>query len=227
MTDPAQPEQQLPSPRRASRWRRFRWGLYLLAGALVVGGALFGLWAHQRWTLCNFHVVVGGQVYRSAQPGPERLRKWVREYGLRTVVNLRSDTFRPVVAEEGALVKQLGLRYESVRLTKHRLPTRAVLRRLIQTIETGETPMLLHCKAGADRAGIASVVAAMAIGEESYASARKHLSVRYLHFDPFPDHVGGCLRRYEDYCRRQGLGTGGWQQFRHWALHVYDPDPPG
>src|ERR671922_1591104 len=37
----------------------------------------------------NFHAVVPGAVYRCAQPSGPRLERWVRRYGIRTVVNLR------------------------------------------------------------------------------------------------------------------------------------------
>lgn len=214
------PTREQPKPRR-----RFRWWRCLLVATLVAGVSLFGLWAYQRWVLVNFHEVVPGEVYRSAQPSAEHIRKWVEEYDIRTIVNLRSDVTSPVVVEEAALAKEIGLRYESVPLLNHSLPKPAALHSLIETIETVERPMLLHCRAGADRAGLASVVAAMAIGGRDYASARKHLSARYLHLDPFPDHIGGSVKKYEEYCRQQGTGTGGWEQFRHWAFSVYGRDP--
>ncbi len=74
-----------------------------------------------------------------------------------------------------------------------------------------------------NRAGAASVLAAMAVGGSSYAEACRQLSIRYLHFDNNPDHIVGMFLRYEAYCRDKGLGTNGWEQFKHWALTEYYP----
>ena len=61
----------------------------------VVRGALFGLFifamtAGLRVAFAdNVHVLQHGRVYRAAQMGPGRLKSFVRERGIRTVVNLR------------------------------------------------------------------------------------------------------------------------------------------
>ena len=71
--------------RSPGRWR------YLVAGAtlLVLGSA--SSWAAHTFLGTNFSVVVAGSCYRSAQPSPEQLRRWVREHGIRWVVNLRGS----------------------------------------------------------------------------------------------------------------------------------------
>lgn len=205
--------------RRRSRRRR-----RLLVAALIVVVLGAGSYSVQRWVLHNFHEVVPRQVYRSGQPGVGQVRQWTRKYGLRTIINLRHDPWREPFAEEKAAAEGLGVRLVHVPLTNHSLPRRALLVRLIEAIESSERPMLLHCRAGADRAGVGSVLAAMAIGGQDYASARRQLSVRYLHFDPFPNHVGGVFARYESYCSNRGTSTGGWTQFKDWALNVYPED---
>ena len=211
--------------KQEKRRKRPRWRRRLVVAALVMLAGLFGLYSVQRWVLHNFHEVVPGEVYRSAQPGPEQLRQWMQRYGIRTVVNLRSDVDRDAVREEIKAAEKLGLKYVSVSLWKLHLPTRDKMRELIDAIEAAERPMLLHCRAGADRSGVAGVMADMAIGGANYDSARKQLSMRYLHFDPYADHVSGVLKVYESYCEGKGIGTGGWQQFRNWALNVYSVSP--
>jgi len=212
-----------PTPKEKRPAHVIRWRFCLLTGALLTGAPLLGLWAYQRWVLVNFHEVVAGKVYRSAQPSVAQLGEWVREYGIRTIVNFRDATSDTAVKEKAA-AKELGVHYVAHPLFNHSLPKPNVLRSLIGTIEGVEQPMLLHCRAGADRTGLASVIAAMAIGGQDYASAREQLSVRYLYLDPFENHVAGCLTRYEQYCRQEGIGTPGWRQFRYWALNVYSPD---
>ncbi|KPK42349.1 MAG: hypothetical protein AMK72_14425, partial [Planctomycetes bacterium SM23_25] len=120
---------------------------------MIVLGLAAGLYSVQRWALHNFHEVVPGQVYRSAQPGAEQVRQWTSKYGLRTIVNLRHDSWRAPFAQEKAAAEGLGVRFIQVPLANQSLPRRAAMARLIEVIETADRPMLLHCRAGADRAG--------------------------------------------------------------------------
>ncbi len=64
-------------------------------------------------------------------------------------------------------------------------------------------------------------MAAMAIGGQDYAQARKQLSPRYLHVWHEPAEAEGVVDVYEAWCRQNNLSTGGWRQFRNWAMNVY------
>jgi len=103
---------------------------------------------------------------------------------------------------------------------------RQEVRDIITAIENAEPPVLIHCVHGADRTGVVAVVAAMALAGWDYDRAREQLSLRYLHAYHGTDRIGSLLDDYEDYCRRNGLTTDGWQQFRDWALNVYQPPEP-
>jgi protein tyrosine phosphatase (PTP) superfamily phosphohydrolase (DUF442 family) len=194
--------------------------LALSTAALAAGG----YYLYRRFLTGNFAVVVPGQVYRSAQPSPEQLEHWARQYGLKAVINLRGRSSQDFHAAEQRAAETAGIRLIDVRLSAVRLPTVPNLRRLIRALEDRDLrPMLLHCRDGADRTGVASVMAAMAVGGEDYASSRQQLSLRFLHVDNDPEHIGGLLTLYEAWCRRKGIGTGGWKEFRKWALDVYRP----
>ena len=83
--------------------------------------------------------------------------------------------------------------------------------------------MLLHCLQGADRSGLASVMARMAVGGKPYDRAKEQMGLKFLHIDPSSEHVGAVLTEYEDYCRGHNVDTGGWAEFRDWIFHVYRP----
>jgi len=202
----------------------YRWLLaWVLPVGFVLSAGLGGVYYYRRYVQGNFHVVVAGQVYRSSQPSPQRLMEWTRRLGLKTVVNLRGRSRKVFYAAERRAAQAAGLEMIDVRFSAVRLPTRPALLQLIEVLQTARRPILLHCQAGADRAGVASVLAAMAIGGASYDEARKQLSWRFLHFDSSDRHIGGLLGQYEQYCRRRGIGTGGWEQFKRWARDVYVP----
>ena len=167
--------------------------------------------------------MVDGQVYRSAQPSPDDLRKWTGKYGLKTVINLRGAKDRADYQAEVDAAKELGLTLIDLRTSAQRLPSALWVRRLIDAIETSPRPILIHCQAGADRTGLASVIAAMAVGGRDYASSKDQLSIRLGHVDGDQEHIAGMLAQYEEHCRGAGLPTGGWQQFRRWAVQEYHP----
>lgn len=213
-------ESTLPTQRRRARWLR----LPIVAALAVLigfGGYVF----YHRVLRGNFHVVVPEQVYRAAQPTGQGFRTWVDQYGIRSIINLRGgDTDKPIVQDVIAAADELGVDYHSLYLENYRHIPPEHLRLLIEMIEQSRQPMLLHCRSGADRSGLASAIAAMAIGQQSYEKAREHLSLKYLHMDPHPGHVTALLWHYEDWCEATGRPTAGWQQFRHWAMNIYGRD---
>ena len=209
------------SPGKRSALRRALRAAILLPVLLVVAAG--GYWVYVTTVTTNFHAVVPGQVYRSAQPGPQQLQRWARRYGLKTVINLRGVSRRRFYEAERQAARAAGLTMIDIRLTSQDPPSALWIRRLIEALRTAERPMLIHCRAGADRAGVASVLAAMAVGGRDYADAKGQLSAKYLHVNPWKNRVVALLEEYEDHCRRGAVDTAGWAQFRRWAVEDYHP----
>ena len=104
----------------------------------------------------NLHPI-DGKMFRASQPLPWQLRAWQRRYGLKTVINLRGP-LSPGLGIETRACARLGLTLYSPRLHSRSPPTVDEIRELEQLFDTIEYPALLHCKSGADRAGIGSVL---------------------------------------------------------------------
>ncbi|MEM9247648.1 MAG: tyrosine-protein phosphatase [Pseudomonadota bacterium] len=129
------------------------------------------------WT--NFDKVAEG-VYRSNHPSPARLKRWKRR-GIRSVLNLRgADGHSPWLFEEEAC-RALELNLYVAKIYARKPATRTEMIRLIDTLRVVEKPFVMHCKSGADRAGLASVLYAHIIDGQPLAQARKHLHWRYVH----------------------------------------------
>ena len=107
----------------------------------------------------NFKIIVPNKVYRSAQPSETQLKRWVKKYGIKTVINLRSKNPN-ISANDTFGAKELEIKSINFELSGNRLITRQELLGLITAIENAETPILLHCKSGIDRTGFASALAA-------------------------------------------------------------------
>jgi tyrosine-protein phosphatase SIW14 len=93
---------------------------------------------------------VDARLYRSAQPTPAALDSLAKR-GVRTIINLRMpDDVDP--AEE-AFAQAHGIEYHAEPLSNWLTPTQAQVARILDLIERSPAPVLIHCKAGADRTG--------------------------------------------------------------------------
>ena len=201
------------------RWRLGRW-LGLAALVVVLAGA--GYWlVHNYWGR-NFEAVVAGQVYRAAQPSAAQLEQWSKRYGIRTDINLRGQGFHDFDAEQ-ATAERLGMKFVPLRFEVRRPPTVPMMHRLIDALDNAPRPILLHCRAGVDRSGMASVLAAMAVGNLDYRTARQQLSIWSWRPNSAAGHVDNVFDDYDQYCTQHRLAPGGWTQFRQWAMQEYHP----
>ncbi|GGL79303.1 dual specificity protein phosphatase family protein [Wenxinia marina] len=129
----------------------------------------------------NFGRVSDG-VYRSNHPTLPRLRRYLRDHGIRSVVNLRgpheSDPYYRMLRHACA---EAGLTLHDVKLLPRAAASRAQILQVIETFRQVEKPFLMHCKSGADRAGMAAALYRLAIDGATVEEARRELSLRYLH----------------------------------------------
>jgi protein tyrosine phosphatase (PTP) superfamily phosphohydrolase (DUF442 family) len=119
-------------------------------------------------------------VWRSNQPTPARFGK-IAGMGIRTIINLRGPRDSPNLRLEQDACARLGISLVSVSLNARKAPPRERLQELIGLFRSVERPVLMHCKSGADRAGLASAVWLMVIEGRSVEEARAMLSLRYIH----------------------------------------------
>lgn len=162
-----------------NRFRPLMRVVTLVIVALLAFGGYLG-W--RQWT-GNFATVVAGEVYRSNQPTPERLVAYARDHGIRTVLNLRgADPGADWYEAERKAAADLGLTLIDFSLSANRELTRDQADTLLALLRDAPKPLLIHCRSGADRTGLASVVyQAMVAGVDEDASERQ-LSIRFGHF---------------------------------------------
>lgn len=130
------------------------------------------------WT--NFAAVKPGVLYRSNHPVPFRLAQFRRKVGLRTLINLRGECRNGSDALSRDAARRLGLDFYDMALESRGAPHRERILRLAEIFATMRRPALVHCKSGADRAGIASALYVLIEGG-SVAQARRQLGLRFGH----------------------------------------------
>jgi protein tyrosine/serine phosphatase len=174
-----------PPPRltAASRPRQLRARLVLLSKAVLAGLVVTVTAEAGRVFLGrNFHTLVPGRAYRCAQPTGAALEKWVRSYGIKTVINLRGCAPPwPWYLDECRVAHRLGVAVEDVCLSAGRMPPVDELRRLVEIMDRSAYPVLLHCRQGADRTGLAAAVLLLLQTDATLDQARRQLSLRYGH----------------------------------------------
>ncbi len=167
------------------------------------------------WT--NFDEVAPG-VYRSNQPDRARFAR-LKAQGIRTVLNLRGTAEQSHYLFEREACDELGLTLIDIQLHARKPAQPERLLDLIEAFRTAERPMVMHCKSGADRAGLAAAIYLIAIEGRPVAEARKHLSLRYIHVKwsktGICDHL---LDTYEARAARSPIS------FEDWVANEYDPE---
>ena len=164
----------------------------------------------------NFHVVEEGRFYRSAQLDTNTLKKKIKEYNIKTVVNLRGE--RPAESwykAEKKLCEQLGVKYVSIRFSSK--PSKQRIEQLLSVFDGAYYPIYVHCEGGRDRAGLASVIYLVDRGKP-VDEAFSHLTGWQYRNDPFNNRKiqRDFFKRYTDFCRENGDIT-----FRDWFNQHY------
>ena len=129
----------------------------------------------------NLAEVVPGRLYRSNHPTPSRLAAAKRKFGLRTLINLRGHRQCGSDALSRAAAASLGLTHIDMAFESRGAPHRDRILRFAEIYRTLETPALMHCKSGADRAGLAAGLAILLEGGTS-RDALAQLSWRFGHW---------------------------------------------
>ncbi len=135
--------------------------------------------AYLRLGFSNAHWM-SQELVRANQPWPFQLKAW-RDRGIRTIINLRGGFGASFYALEKAACAELGLTLVNFTIASRDVPTKAQVRGAKVLFETVEYPALMHCKSGADRAGIMAVFYRHFREGRPIVEARAELSPRYLH----------------------------------------------
>lgn len=129
----------------------------------------------------NFHPILDGEAYRSAQPSAADLARWSQDKGIRSVINLRgSHPGTPWYDAEIATSQKLGLRHFDFSMSAGRQLSQADAKTLMALLRDAPKPVLIHCKSGADRTGLASALYVALRGHDE-ARAEAQISIRYGH----------------------------------------------
>ena len=150
------------------------------------------------------------EMVRANQPWPFQLKAW-KARGVRTILTLRDQPQRAHHLLEAEACERLGLKLVRFELASREAPTREQVLGAKALFETLDYPCLMHCKSGADRAGVMSVLYAHFRLGQPIEEATRQLSFRYGHIrhgqTGILDYV---FQRYLDETRETGESFESW-----------------
>ena len=155
-------------------------GLATRAGMLVLAALMLAVgWFGGLYQSGNYHAVLPGELYRSAQLSGEELSDRIARDGIRSVLNLRgSNPGAAWYPPEVAAALAAGVAHYDLPLLSSQSLSRADAERLVALMRDAPKPLLVHCEGGADRTGLATALYLAATGHPLDQAAGQ-LSARY------------------------------------------------
>ena len=173
----------------------------------------------------NRGVVDAGRVFCSAQPTTE-LGRSIRDYQLKSILNLRAGSQADWWYEAEVSTARPTVSRSTIYRSCTRRPRRHELLKLIDVFHDCPYPLLIHCKSGADRTGLASAVYCLVGRREAPELARLAFSVEFGHI-PYggSEHLHEPIDEYAAWLKSHQL-THDPERFRGWVKNEYrDEDP--
>jgi len=147
----------------------------MLLFMIVIWGGYFFLYG-------NFHKI-DNNVYRSAQLFPFNLSYYIDKHKIQSILNLRKvrkDKNKYWYINEVAISKNKKvIRYDYPIGDREEISIEQ-MNKIVEIIKNAPKPLLIHCKAGADRTSLAAALYLHAIKKDSHAD--RAISIIYGHF---------------------------------------------
>lgn len=158
------------------------------------------------------------KVQRSAQPAPHDIGRLARS-GVRTIVNLRGSREIGSYWLEERACERHGLELVNYTVRSRAAPSLEEIAGAKALFDSVEYPILLHCKSGADRAGLMSVLYRHFKEGLPLDKAKRELSLKYGHFRSADTGILDYF--FERYLADNAVRP---MPFMEWVETVYDPD---
>ena len=168
-----------------SRLRKLR--LAVLVALLLVTVAVSCIYFQSRYFGRNDFLVVGGELYRASQPNRLDLLNEIERFHFKSVINLRGENSHAKwYQQELAACRGEGVVHADVRFSAQQLPRPEEVDKLLADFDTLPKPILIHCKSGSDRTGLAGTIYLIDEKGMKVSEATSALSWHFGHFAIYP-----------------------------------------
>jgi len=141
------------------------------------------LWGSYFLVYGNFHKI-DKDVYRSAQLFSFNLPYYIKKHKIKSILNLRKikedETW---YKDEVNIAKKLNVKRYDYPISDRKIATLQQMHQIVKLIKEAPKPLLIHCKAGADRTSLASALYKYVLKNDN--NAKNEISIVYGHFPWF------------------------------------------
>ena len=177
-----------------------RAALFVLLALAAVSASYAAYCGVIRWT-GNLSVVEDGKFYRSAQLDEAGFERVIKDYRIRSILNLRGASNQPWYRAEVAVSKAFGVEHYDYRLHSDQTVTPKQIDEILNIISAAPKPILVHCSAGSDRTGLVSAVYLFGLESAGPDEAAMQLSFVYGHFPYLTSKTGAMDQSFWTYVR--------------------------
>ncbi len=164
----------------------------------------------------NLHRI-SPEMYRANQPSPEHIAGYANDLGLKTMLNLRGESAKGYYLLEREACARHGVKLMDFQVFSRDAPTPESVLAARDLFDSIQYPALMHCKSGADRAGLMSVLYMHFRCGQPIQQAINQLSFKYLHIRAGKT---GMLDFFFDTYLKDGATKG--KTFADWVATDYD-----
>lgn len=191
--------------------RRFFAPIYDYFDMIVIDHGFFRFFYSNRFKISD-------QVWRAAQPWPYQIRRMAKKEGIRTIVNLRGERDCGSYRLEKKICEKLDINLvDGLKLFSRAAPKKQTILEFKSHFDTLEYPLMMHCKSGADRMGLASVLYLHLIDGVPIEQAKNQLSLKYGHIKQANTGIlDEFFQQYLEYAADHDIS------FIDWVETVYD-----
>jgi protein tyrosine/serine phosphatase len=179
------------------------------------------IWADHGFLRMRFRNLhrISDEMYRANQPSPEHIVRYAKELGLKTILNLRGASPKGYYLLEKEACERNGIRLVDFQMFSRDAPARESVLAARNLFEEIAYPALMHCKSGADRAGVMAVLYMHFREGQPIEKAVEQLSRKYLHIR---EGKTGVLDFFFETYLKEGARKG--LSFAEWVAADYDRD---
>jgi protein tyrosine/serine phosphatase len=168
----------------------------------------------------NLHQI-SPEMWRANQPSPKQVAAHAAERGIKTILCLRGASTKGYYLLEKEACEAVGIELVDFQVFSRDTPTKEAIFAAEKLFNTIEYPAMMHCKSGADRAGLMSVLYKLLREKVPYDDAIQQLSFKYLHVKHGKTGMlDAFFQTYADF--NDGREPDDWKPFLDWVRDDYD-----
>ena len=172
-------------------WRYLLLPLVIIAFAWLAYFKVYG----------NFHRV-DQDLYRSAQLYRFNMPYYLHTHHIRSVINLRGSSKEQWYKDELRICKENNVTHFDFGISDRKRISLPKMKALVSLMQNAPKPLLVHCKAGADRTSLASALYLHAIKHRP--DAKEAISILYGHFPWLGSRTKAMDQSFEEYTQNKG-----------------------